>query len=316
MQIHAQGTIVFDGNNPIPTPNILNVIDAVAPTSTVTALASTQSTTGFNLSWSGSDETNGSGLASYTIYESDNGAAYVPLLLNTTTTSMPFTGQPGHTYSFYSVATDNAGNLEAIPASPQATTTIDSDTATLESDGSLWILGSASNDTIVVSESGGNIDVTINGTAQTPVAASSVTGIDIDAGEGNDMVTIDPGVPSSVVRGGAGDDTLVGGSGNDTLIGGTGADSLKAGSGNDLLKGSKSADTLKATTGNDTLKGNKGHDSLIGGNGNDSLSGGPGIDTIVASTNPAGDTGIDTINGGGQNDSITGTSGKDVILEN
>ncbi len=35
-----------------------------------------------------------------------------------------FVGEPGHSYEFYSVARDNAGNLEAIPASAQASTRI------------------------------------------------------------------------------------------------------------------------------------------------------------------------------------------------
>ncbi len=35
-----------------------------------------------------------------------------------------FVGEPGHSYEFYSVARDNAGNLEAIPAVPQAHTQI------------------------------------------------------------------------------------------------------------------------------------------------------------------------------------------------
>ena len=35
-----------------------------------------------------------------------------------------FTGQPGHTYGFYSVATDNAGNVQPTPTSAQATTQI------------------------------------------------------------------------------------------------------------------------------------------------------------------------------------------------
>jgi hypothetical protein len=35
------------------------------------------------------------------------------------------TGQYGHTYSFYSLAPDNAGNVETTPSSAQATTTVD-----------------------------------------------------------------------------------------------------------------------------------------------------------------------------------------------
>ena len=66
----------------------------------------------------------GSGLASYSIYVSDDGAAFVPLLINTTETSTLFTGENSHTYGFYSIATDNVGNVQPVPASAQATTTI------------------------------------------------------------------------------------------------------------------------------------------------------------------------------------------------
>jgi hypothetical protein len=43
--------------------------------------------------------------------------------LATTHTSATFTGQNGHTYAFYSVATDNVGNREATPSTAQASTT-------------------------------------------------------------------------------------------------------------------------------------------------------------------------------------------------
>jgi hypothetical protein len=39
-------------------------------------------------------------------------------------TTATFTGTVGHTYSFYSVATDNVGNVEATPVSAEATTTV------------------------------------------------------------------------------------------------------------------------------------------------------------------------------------------------
>jgi len=65
--ISAAATIVFDENQPISTSTWTNTIDSVAPTSSVTALAATQSTTMINLNWSGSDNTGGSGIASYQI---------------------------------------------------------------------------------------------------------------------------------------------------------------------------------------------------------------------------------------------------------
>ena len=66
----------------------------------------------FNVSWSGTDSAASSAISSYTIYVSDNGGPYTAWLTNTTLTAAPYQGQLGHTYAFYSVATDNAGNVE------------------------------------------------------------------------------------------------------------------------------------------------------------------------------------------------------------
>jgi RHS repeat-associated protein len=99
-------------------------IDATAPTSSVAALPSFTNTATFTLKWSGADK-NGSGLASYSVYVSDNGGAYQLLIGNTTATSKVFTGVDGHSYAFYSLATDKAGNIQSIPATPQTTTLVD-----------------------------------------------------------------------------------------------------------------------------------------------------------------------------------------------
>src|SRR5262249_26997829 len=58
------------------------------------------------------------------IYVSDNDGQFTQLLEETADTSMTFTGQSGHTYEFYSIATDNVGNREATPTQAQATTTV------------------------------------------------------------------------------------------------------------------------------------------------------------------------------------------------
>jgi hypothetical protein len=100
-------------------------VSVATPTSTVAPLPAFTTTLAFSLNWSGNDYTGGTGIASYTIYVSDNGGSYTPFLTNTKQTSASFTGQNGHTYKFYSVATDNAGYVQPTPASAQATTTVD-----------------------------------------------------------------------------------------------------------------------------------------------------------------------------------------------
>ncbi len=99
-------------------------IDTAPPTSTIGTLPAFNQAT-FTLSWSGSDGSNGSGIASYDVYVSDNGAAFAPLLTATTQTSAPFNGTDGHTYGFYSIATDNVGNRQPTPTAAQIATTVD-----------------------------------------------------------------------------------------------------------------------------------------------------------------------------------------------
>ena len=88
-------------------------------------LPAVTSSTSFLVSWSGTDDADGhpgSGIASYDVFVSDNGGAFTPFQTRTTQTSAPFAGQVGHTYSFYSVATDNVGHVQPTPTSAQATT--------------------------------------------------------------------------------------------------------------------------------------------------------------------------------------------------
>ena len=66
----------------------------------------------FTVSWHGSDPV--AGIAYYSIYVRDNGGAFASWIKTTTDTTATFQGQVGHTYGFYAIATDNAGNVEAI----------------------------------------------------------------------------------------------------------------------------------------------------------------------------------------------------------
>src|SRR5207253_598173 len=75
----------------------------------------------FTLNWPGADGS-GSGIASYSVYVSDNGGAYTALLSGTTNTTSIFTGQNGHSYAFYSVATDRIANVQPTPSAAPATT--------------------------------------------------------------------------------------------------------------------------------------------------------------------------------------------------
>jgi len=102
----------------------VNTIDALAPSSAVVALPPVIEDTSFVVSWSGSDDEAGSGLADFTVYVSDKGGPFVPWLQNTALTEGTFTGELGHSYAFYSIARDNAGNREAAPSAPDAQTAV------------------------------------------------------------------------------------------------------------------------------------------------------------------------------------------------
>src|SRR5206468_2375173 len=75
-----------------PNKQALVTIDAGPPTSSVTALP-TNSVATFTVAWSGHDDAGGSGIAAFSVYYSDNGGVYKPLVINTSLTSKSFTGQ-------------------------------------------------------------------------------------------------------------------------------------------------------------------------------------------------------------------------------
>jgi len=121
-EIYTKSRIVFDTNAPIDTNFWLNTIDNTNPVSRVTALDTSQPSIVFNVKWSGTDT--GAGIDTYTIYVSENGGAFTIWRDGTTDTSGLFAGQPGKTYSFYSVARDKANNAEAAKTVAEATTSV------------------------------------------------------------------------------------------------------------------------------------------------------------------------------------------------
>ena len=122
-RLTAQASVVFDTNAPVVTEAYVNTIDNDPPSSRVSALPAISSPA-IALTWSGTDGA-GSGIASYDLFVSEDGGSYRPLLTNTTQTSTIFEGSFGHTYSFYTTAKDNVGQVEAPPAEPEATTYVD-----------------------------------------------------------------------------------------------------------------------------------------------------------------------------------------------
>ncbi len=101
---------VFLAPNPYPLSHVNRMSQYSPPT--------------FAVSWSGVDPAYQSGIASYDVYVSVDGGAWQPWLLGTMQTAAAYTGQPGHHYNFYSVATDNLGIRQIWPTVAQAGTTV------------------------------------------------------------------------------------------------------------------------------------------------------------------------------------------------
>lgn len=118
-------------------------------------------------------------------------------------------------------------------------------------------------DSLVPLEVGGTVCANAEGSPNRVVCkAPLVASFEVNAGAGDDFVSVARKVSIPVtLRGGPGDDLLVGGGGDDLLIGSAG---------NDKLIG---------RAGNDRLHGGPGNDQLLGGRGQDICDGGPGRDT-------------------------------------
>jgi RTX calcium-binding nonapeptide repeat (4 copies) len=138
----------------------------------------------------------------------------------------------------------------------------------LTPDGHSYVIDSA-----VPLEVGGNVCANAPGNPNELVcAAPSIAGFEVNAGAGDDSVTVAQAISIPVtMRGGAGNDTLLGGSGPDKLLGGDGSDRLVGGRGNDALYGGTGADVLIGGPGNDVLRGGPGVDVLRAGSGENSV---------------------------------------------
>ena len=115
----------------------------------------------------------------------------------------------------------------------------------------------------------------------------------IEAGSGDDLVSVTGGTGSGLIRGGLGNDTLAGGGGADIIYGEEGNDTIDGGGGNDIVFGDSGTVTYNSPTikrlfglpddtdGDDHLLGGLGEDLLIGGGGNDWLEGGEDRDLLI-----------------------------------
>ncbi len=128
--------------------------------------------------------------------------------------------------------------------------------------------------------------------------------VEINAGNGDDTVTVMAAVTHDVtINGELGEDVLTGGSGNDQLNGGDDDDTLDGGTGNDMLFGNAGLDTLIGGLGGDILNGGVGADTITAGAGND---------TVQVAGNEAE---FDSIDGGADTDQILNIGAGDVVVD-
>ncbi len=121
-QVHNQASIVFDVNAPLRTPTATNSIDVSLPSSGVAALPAISTNVQFRVSWSGFDL--GSGIAAYNVFVSVDNGPWSAWRISTPKSSELYTGQPGRTYSFYSIVEDNVGHSELKLPHAEATTLV------------------------------------------------------------------------------------------------------------------------------------------------------------------------------------------------
>lgn len=165
-------------------------------------------------------------------------------------------------------------------------------------------------DTITVGTdpSTGETIITVNGREfRVPVGQRVV----INAGGGDDIITIGPDVTAHIrIVGGAGDDVIntQQHDRNVSVFGGDGHDVIETGGGRDYISGGDGHDYVDGGDGNDIIFGGAGNDVLYGMGGDDVLFGGLGDDYLE------GATGDDVLFGGAGNDILSGGRGDDVLI--
>jgi len=218
------------------------------------------------------------------------------------TATIAGTPAPGSTGAFN--LTINAVNGVGAGASQAFTIAINAPPSVTNVSGTLLVIGTLSADNIAITQSNGTVFVNVDNLINPSFPLNTVQAVDVVTLSGDDSTSIGAGVPTAVVSGTTGNDTIVASnSAPDTLTAGTGNSSLRGGTGTELLQGNIGNDTIIAGSGNQTLAGAAGADSIFGGLGSDFLKGGNGPDTLISGG------GHNTLNGGKGHDSLTGGSG-------
>jgi uncharacterized protein YkwD len=120
--------------------------------------------------------------------------------------------------------------------------------------GVLTVLGAGGADNIVVRPSGSKIQVLDGGAVIRQVNAGAVAKIVVDAGSGNDSISVAGGLKKPAwLYGGKGNDFIRGGGGKDCIFGGDQNDNLNGRGGNDKIWGGAGSDAIADTKGTNSL---------------------------------------------------------------
>jgi len=103
-----RASIIFDINESILTNTWQNIVDIVPPTSSVAASVKSGHTN-IELSFTGSDAT--SGIGYYNVFVKEGSGPWMAFS-GSPENKLTLNGEPGKTYSFYSIANDKVGNTE------------------------------------------------------------------------------------------------------------------------------------------------------------------------------------------------------------
>ncbi|QGZ92576.1 CARDB domain-containing protein [Microcystis aeruginosa] len=111
-EITSQARVIFNTAAPFDTQTLSYLLDAQAPTTTVTVQPLSQGSSDYQVTWKAIDDNNGSGIKHVTVYVAKDGGNLEIWQRQTTETSAIYQGEAGHNYEFIALATDSAGNRE------------------------------------------------------------------------------------------------------------------------------------------------------------------------------------------------------------
>jgi hypothetical protein len=130
-EIEAQADIVFDQNEPIETPAVVNTIDADDPQSNISVSPDVSEDNAFQISWQGTDP--GAGVDQFQLYVAEGASGqFEPYESGVQDTSLVFVGEENQTYRFYTRATDLVGNREPPKTMGDTTETLPVELANFE----------------------------------------------------------------------------------------------------------------------------------------------------------------------------------------